>query len=206
MARSQNATFFVFTFVLRLVATLYIVIALMCITQDRDASTPMDSPLLAGILSADIPLDPSAPTVTTLPPSTSIAEPAVASSSGELRLQAIARMNEDVMVDSIQWKVVGVEELGNFLKSNNQFQADATTLGKFVRVIMEVKNCKKQPAIYTPPHLLDAQGRRYPSFDEGAVYVGAYGLAEEMCAETSFNPDVARKCVDIFEVAAHAAD
>lgn len=149
MARTENATFFVFTFVSRLLVTLFIIIVLTCISQDRDVATQMDSPLMLELLAVETPPNPSMPFATSPAVANSTADTTTAAAQSLPR--ATARMNEDLMVDLIQWRAVGVEELGNFLKSNREFQADATTPGKFVRVTMEVKNCKKQPAIYTPP-------------------------------------------------------
>lgn len=109
-------------------------------------------------------------------------------------------MHADLLVEDVRWRATGVEELGNALTSDNQFVDDASTAGKFVRVIFEVESRLSEPADYEKPGLMDSQGRRYDVYSESIFY-----LPEETnCYHKQFNPGITQQCTDIFEVAADA--
>lgn len=109
-------------------------------------------------------------------------------------------MNTNLIVGNIRWRAVGVEELGNSLQSDNQFQEDINTPGKYVRVTMEIENRQSEPVYYDSPHLMDSQGRRYNSLDMSGMFVPE----AHNCTIADLNPGVTVTCADVFEVAADA--
>ncbi len=149
-----------------------------------DTPVPFDTP-------TTIPTTTPQPTWTPVPTKVPAAPPA----------PATVGMNQDLIVDNVRWKALGIEEAGNHLHSDNQFAKDVTTPGKYVRVTFEIENRHAKPEMYASPHLMDAQGRRYNSLDMGTMYVPT----EQDCVAATFNPGVAKTCADVFEVAVDAS-
>jgi hypothetical protein len=110
-------------------------------------------------------------------------------------------MNTDIMVDNIRWKALSVSDIGNTLTSDNQFIDDVSTAGHFVKVVIEVENRGSEPINYDAPDLLDLQNRRYNAYSERFFFLSE----SEACSLLTLNPNLARQCAEIYEVAPDAS-
>ena len=104
------------------------------------------------------------------------------------------RVGEDVRVDEVRWKVLEAADLGQTLKSDDQFVEDKTTSGRFVRVRFELENLSKDMLTFVGLDLVDEQGRTFkPSSD-----VFQFIPNEEACVLENLNPNV-----DFFSASAY---
>lgn len=77
-----------------------------------------------------------------------------------------------IKFDDSQWVVVGARNDGGTLRSNNMFQKDAKTEGKFIMVRFKVKNLTdKEDRIFDTPRLIDSSGREFREYDDQAFYI-----------------------------------
>jgi hypothetical protein len=93
-----------------------------------------------------------------------------------------AKIGEEVSFKDSTWVVIGAEDKGGLLKSNNQFQEDARTGGKYIMVQFKVTNLgKKEQRIINTPKLIDSEGREYKDLDNQTFYIpqGAKTMALE---------------------------
>lgn len=108
-------------------------------------------------------------------------------------------MNTDLIIDNIRWRAIGLEEIGNQLAAISDYDSDATTSGKFVRVFLEVENRRNEPTRdYEPPDLVDGQSRRFAPYNDRFGYIPL----DKSCYAETFNPNLTRQCIEIYEVAA----
>jgi hypothetical protein len=111
------------------------------------------------------------------------------------------KVGEDVTVGKIRWKFLEVEDIGQELKSDNEFIEGKTTSGKFVRVKFELENQGTDPASYTGIDLVDDKGRTFKPYDERISFVEQ----SELCILEQVNPGLSKTCTEIFELPADAA-
>lgn len=114
---------------------------------------------------------------------------------------AAYKVGEDVQVGKIRWKFLEVTDLGQELKSDNQFIEGKTTSGKFVRVKFELENQGSDPASYTGIDLVDDKGRTFKPYDERLSFVEQ----SELCILEQVNPGLSKTCTEIFEIPGDAA-
>jgi hypothetical protein len=110
------------------------------------------------------------------------------------------RVGEDVRVDEVRWKILEATDLGNTLKSQDQFTKDKTTTGRFVRVRFEVENLSKDMLTFAGLDLVDGQGRTFKPSSEVLGFIPN----EEWCTLENLNPNVTKICTAIYEVPANA--
>jgi len=68
--------------------------------------------------------------------------------------------------------VLNAWDEGGTLRSNNQFQKDAQTAGKFIVIHFKVTNLgNKEQRIFDTPKLIDSQGREFGQYDGQAFYI-----------------------------------
>lgn len=94
----------------------------------------------------------------------------------------LPKIGEEISFKDSKWTVVAAEEKGGFLKSNNQFQEDARTGGKFIVVQFKVTNLgKTEHRIISTPKLIDSQGREFKDYDNQTFFIpeGAKTMALE---------------------------
>ena len=118
----------------------------------------------------------------------------------EEEAKGTAEMGETVTFDDSEWVVLEARDAGATLKSNNQFQEDAKTDGKFVIVKFKVKNKgKKEDQLFLKLELLDDDGREFRQRDEAAFYVpkGAKTIGLE-----ALPPSMAKEFWTVFEIPA----
>lgn len=138
-----------------------------------------------------------APTETPLPTFTPV--PTVTPTPLPTNTPVPVLLNQDLTLDGIRWRAVSVEEIGNVLHSDSEWQEDATTGGKFVRVTFNVESHRTEPdSGYSSPDLVDGQGRRFRAYEERFYYIPN----EQSCFAETFNPNLPRVCVEIYAVAA----
>jgi hypothetical protein len=109
-------------------------------------------------------------------------------------------VGEDVQVDEVRWKVLEAVDLGQTLKSDNQFVKDKTTAGAFVRVRFEIENLSKDMLTFAGLDLVDDQGRAFKPSSDAFQFLPT----EEACVLENLNPNVAKTCTAIYEVPANA--
>jgi zinc-ribbon domain len=112
------------------------------------------------------------------------------------------KIGDKVELSDSDWTVVGAKDSGKKLKSNNQFQEDAKTDGRFVVVNFRVVNkTPKEERIMDHPALVDSRGREFKDYDHQAFYLPEKAKTMEMEALPSSMP---REFWAIYEVPADA--
>lgn len=111
------------------------------------------------------------------------------------------KVGEDVTVGDIRWKFLEVTDLGNELKSDNEFIEPKKTSGKFVLVKFELENKGSDPASYTGIDLVDSKERTFKPYDERITFIDQ----AELCILEQVNPGLSKTCTEIFEVPGDAS-
>jgi len=111
------------------------------------------------------------------------------------------QVGEDVRVKDVRWRILGVEDLGIELKSDNQFIDNVTTPGRFIQVRFEFENLTKDMLSFGGVPLRDSQGREYTDNSDTYWIVPD----NERCIFEKINPNIPKTCTTIYEVAADAA-
>jgi hypothetical protein len=89
-----------------------------------------------------------------------------------------AKIGEEVSFKDSKWTVLDAKDMGKTLKSNNQFQKDATTDGRFIQVHFKVTNTtNKEDRLVDLPKLIDSQSREYKHIDRQTFYLPEGGKA-----------------------------
>jgi len=109
-------------------------------------------------------------------------------------------VGQDVQVDQVRWKITAAEDVGETLKSDNQFTPDKQTSGRFVRVRFELENLSKDMLSFAGLDLLDGQGRTFKRSSD----VFAFIPEDQRCVLENLNPNVAKTCTALYEVPAGA--
>jgi hypothetical protein len=98
---------------------------------------------------------------------------------------------------------VPAKDMGNRLKSNNPFQENAKTEGKYIGVQFKVTNLTKvEERIIEHPKLVDGQGREFNVLDEAAFYIPEKAKTMQLEA---LPPSLQRTFWAIYEVPADAS-
>ena len=189
-----------------------VVIALCCVAllvfgalnprEERQASQPAT----AVVPSGDAPLPPTdaaveAPAPTEPPADTPTPEPtSTPVPPTDTPAPEAFTIGQDVIVGDVRWKILEAKELGQELKSDNQFIDAKTTTGKFILVRLEVENRKTEAATYAGINAVDDKGRTFETYNE------KFGFVEEneACIFEQLNPNLAKTCSEIFELPADA--
>lgn len=114
---------------------------------------------------------------------------------------APATIGQDLIADQVHWKVLEAKDLGQELKSENEFMEPKTTSGKFILVRFEVENRKNEALTYAGIELVDNKDRTFGNYDEQFGFIPD----GESCVLEQLNPNISRICSEIFEVPADAA-
>lgn len=109
------------------------------------------------------------------------------------------KINQDIQVGEVRWKVLEAQDLGNTLKSDNQFIEPLTIAGRFIKVRFEIENQSADTLSFTDVNLLDSQDRK---FQNSANAIGFIVQPDKPCLLEQLNPNVPKQCVEIYEVAA----
>lgn len=112
----------------------------------------------------------------------------------------VPAVGQDVKVDQVRWKILSAKDLGNRLKSDNQFIEDKTTTGRFVSLRFEVENLSKDMLTFAGFDLVDDQGRTYTRSSDVFMLLPT----DEVCMLENLNPNVAKICTAVYEVPANA--
>lgn len=115
----------------------------------------------------------------------------------------VAKIGEEVTFNNDStWIVLNAENKGNFLKSNNMFQKDAQSDGKFIVVQFKVSNLtNKEERLFIGPKLIDSKGREFKHYDHESFYIpdGAKTMSLE-----AIPAGLPREFYAVFEVPADA--
>ena len=86
--------------------------------------------------------------------------------------QQAYKIGDKITFEDSEWMIVSAKLLGKMARSNNQFQEDAVTDGKFILVSFKIKNLtNKEDRILNAPKLIDSQGREFKDYDNEAFYI-----------------------------------
>lgn len=105
-----------------------------------------------------------------------------------------------VKVQDVSWTVLEIEDHGDRLESDNAFQEDARTAGRFIEVRFQVESLSTDGSMYGGVPLRDSRGRDYDPFEDRIWYVSD----DQRCVMENLNPNVPKVCAEIYEVAADA--
>ena len=98
--------------------------------------------------------------------------------------------------------MLGFYDLGKTAKSNNPFQHDATTNGRFVAVAFELTSRLQAPdRIYRQPRIRDQEGRLFEKIDQEVFYVPE---GKRALSGVALPPGVTKEFWSVYEVAADA--
>jgi hypothetical protein len=90
----------------------------------------------------------------------------------QMPTQLVHKIGDKITFDDSEWMVVSAKLLGKEAQSNNQFQKNAVTDGKFVLVSFKVKNLtNKEDRILDAPKLIDSKGREFKDYDGQMFYI-----------------------------------
>lgn len=71
-----------------------------------------------------------------------------------------------------EWVVDEAKDLGKTAKSNNQFQENLSTEGRYVLVKFSVKNLgPKEIRVFSQPEAIDSQGRKFKTVDSATFFI-----------------------------------
>jgi hypothetical protein len=151
-------------------------------TQQQPTSVP------AAQANTPAPSPPAAPETTAAP------EPTVAPTP-------IPAVGQDVRVGDVRWKVLSAENMGNTLKSDNQFTKPLKTSGFFVKVRFEIENLSKDMLSYGGADLVDDKGRTFKHSSDALFFIPQ---EEQSFILSNLNPNVPKTVTEIYEVSADA--
>ena len=114
----------------------------------------------------------------------------------------VALRDNPLMVGEIEWKVSEVRDLGNVIKSGNQFIPDLQTAGKFLWIEVRVENKGQDLKTLVAPNLFDDQGRAFISSSEAHFHIPK---EKNISLLKNLNPNLPFTAVFIYEVPADAA-
>jgi hypothetical protein len=98
-----------------------------------------------------------------------------------------------VHIGTTVWNMFGVEDHGQQLTGFR----NRSTSGRFLRVGYVILTQTKRGQEFSYPSLVDDEGRQYDPITDGHYWISD----DEDCRNTTLNPDVARACTAIYEVA-----
>lgn len=112
-----------------------------------------------------------------------------------------AAIGEAVKVgDEATWTVTKVTDLGQELKSDNQFIDPVKTSGRFLQVDATIKADGKDGFTILSHKVKDSQGREFDTKSEAMMVID--GL--ESCTMTTVNPGLEQACNFVYELPADA--
>jgi hypothetical protein len=112
----------------------------------------------------------------------------------------MAGLNQDVVTGKLRWNVTGATDLGQELKSDNQFIEPKTTAGKYIAVDFVIENLDTDPTSFLGVDLIDSQERKFGASDDAFMFIDN----ERNCLIAKMNPNLPQNCTTIFEVPADA--
>jgi hypothetical protein len=114
----------------------------------------------------------------TSPVAPTVANPASNTAAAPAAPAAVApaaqasKIGDTIKFDDSEWSVIEAKDKGKTLKSNNQFEENAKSDGKFVLVHFKVKNTtNKEDRIMDGPKVVDSQGREFKNYDNEAFFI-----------------------------------
>lgn len=138
----------------------------------------------------------STPTTSTA----TVATATAATATGEISGEATYGIGDEVMTGDIKWRLITVEDVGNTLTSDSDSIEDATTEGRFIRLLFEIVNQGSDALPYWEPEIVDSQGRSFDAYPARAYFIPD----EQECLLLTVEPGLVKECVEIYEVAADA--
>lgn len=109
-------------------------------------------------------------------------------------------VGQDVNVGEIRWKFLEATDIGQELKSDNQFVESKTTGGKFVKIRFEIENLGTEAVSFTGIEILDSKGRTFKPYQDRLFFIED----SEQCILLQLNPNLTKTCAEIFELPADA--
>lgn len=105
-------------------------------------------------------------------------------------------LGQNVKVGEIRWKITGAKNLGQTLKSDNQFIKEKSTSGRFVQVTFEIENQSKDLKTFAGLDVVDKQGRVYKASSDALAFI----QEDTRCILENINPNIVKSCLVIYEM------
>ena len=110
--------------------------------------------------------------------------------------------SDAVQVADAKWRVLEAHDLGRHAKSNNPFQSDASSSGRFIQVGFELESLATRPdRIYRHPRLSDSRGRSFDTIEDQVFYTPA---GKRTIGGVDLPPNVPKEFWAVYEVAQDA--
>lgn len=106
------------------------------------------------------------------------------------------KIGETVKVGKTEWKILEVKDIGNTLKSDNEFIESKETNGRFIKVRVYVKNLASEPESISGFALIDSKDQKFDPYTESSMYIPE----KEQLFFEQLNPQIGKKMQEIFEV------
>jgi len=169
-----------------------------------DMPPPTEEPVAAAEEQA-VAEDAPAPELTPVPEPTAAPEPTpVPEPTAPPEPTAAPTIGQDIVLeDSVRWRVMSFDELGNVLTDDNEYTEDLTTSGRYVRVVAETENLTSDAHYLSAPKIVDNQGRAFDHLNEALAYMLTPDA--QQCALQEINPNIVKQCMWHYELPADAA-
>ena len=110
-------------------------------------------------------------------------------------------MNQDVRVEDVRWKLIGVKNRGSILKASESryptIAESKTTTGKFVEITMEVENLGTEMKSVSNLKIIDDKNREFISSSDVSEWISE---GKEMFLLSNLNPNMPQQFTDIYEL------
>lgn len=108
--------------------------------------------------------------------------------------------DEVITVGDVEWKIVSAENIGSVIKSGNQFIEDCKTdSGSYVKLIVSVKNNRKEMFSIMNLNIFDDQDRKYITSSDVSMCV-----KDTLFILDNINPGIEKSYTAIYEIPADA--
>ena len=114
-------------------------------------------------------------------------------------------INQDVRVEDVRWKLIGVKNRGSILKASESryptIAESKTTTGKFVEITMEVENLDTEMKSVSNLKIIDDKNREFIASSDVSEWIPE---GKEMFLLSNLNPNMSQQFTDIYELPADA--
>lgn len=178
---------------------------LVAVVADQPAATPVPTTAPTQPAAPTAPVTTKAPAATPTPPPAATAAPSRTTAPTRTPIPTIPPtplpvIGADVKLGNITWNVLSAKDMGNTLKSDNQFIKSLTTSGRFIAVRYKVTNGGTSELYYQSPDLVDTAKRKFGSSTDAYHWLPD----EEECLLQKLNPGITKTCQAIYEIPSDA--
>lgn len=107
------------------------------------------------------------------------------------------KIGESATIGKTGWKVLEVKDLGQTLKSDNEFIEPKQTSGRFIKIRFSVKNLDDSPHSISGLALIDSKDKKYDPYTESSGFIPDN---EDIFIAEQLNPNIEKNLQVIYEV------